>query len=84
MVNSNYIVLAGIAVIFIGIILIFVGTILQSSSSQKSEGIQTAGVVMIGPIPIIFGNDKGLVTVGVIFTVILMVLSYILFYRGGS
>ena len=83
MVNYNSIILAGFAVIVLGILLIFIGTALQSSSSSSKTEIHTGGVIMIGPIPIIFGNDKGLVVIGVIFAVVLMVLSYLLFYRGS-
>jgi uncharacterized protein (TIGR00304 family) len=40
-------------------------------------------VILIGPIPIIFGNDKGLLLIGVIFAIVLMILAYFLFYRGA-
>lgn len=83
MVNYNSIILAGFAVVVLGILLIFIGTALQSSSSSSKTEIHTGGVIMIGPIPIIFGNDKGFVVIAVIFAVVLMVLSYLLFYRGS-
>lgn len=77
-------------VIFIGIIILIIGTALQGSSqtndnnqgsSQTSE-VKTGGVVLIGPIPIIFGSDKSTIITTVILAIILMVLAYILFYRG--
>ena len=80
--NSSTLIIAGIIVIFLGIILIFIGTALQSSS--KTSEVHTGGVILIGPIPIIFGNDKGLIITGIIFAIIIMVLYYLLFYRGGS
>jgi uncharacterized protein (TIGR00304 family) len=83
MVNYNSIILAGFTVVVLGILLIFIGTALQSSSSSSKTEIHTGGVIMIGPIPIIFGNNKGLVVIAVIFAVVLMVLSYLLFYRGS-
>jgi uncharacterized protein (TIGR00304 family) len=83
LVNYNSIILIGFAVIIIGILIIFIGTALQSSSSSSKTEVHTSGVILIGPIPIIFGNDKGLVLVAVIIAVILMILSYILFYRGS-
>jgi len=82
LVNNNSIVLIGFAVVIIGILIIFIGSALQSSNSSKTE-VHTSGVILIGPIPIIFGNDKGLVMIAVIIAVILMILSYILFYRGS-
>lgn len=80
--NASVLVIAGIIVIFIGIILIFVGTLMQSTSENTE--VHTGGIIMIGPIPIIFGNDKGLIITGVVFAIVIMVLYYILFYRGGS
>ncbi len=83
MVSSNNIILTGFGFVMLGIVLIFLGTLLQpSNTNNKGEEVQTAGVVLIGPIPIIFGNDKGLIIFAVIFAVVLMILSYLLFYRG--
>lgn len=79
--NAGILIIAGIIVIFVGIILIFAGTLLQSAS--KTSEVHTGGVILIGPIPIIFGNDKGLIITGVIFAIIIMILYYILFYRGS-
>ena len=77
----------GILVLMIGIFLIFIGSIIQSTSSNQKEDadkteIKTCGVIMIGPIPIIFGNDKGMMVTGVILAIILMIIAYFLFYRG--
>ncbi len=80
MVNGNTVVLAGIVVILIGFILIFVGTALQTST--KTTDVKTGGVILIGPIPIIFGSDKGAVITAVVLAIILMIVAYFLFYRG--
>jgi uncharacterized protein (TIGR00304 family) len=90
MVNSNLLILTGFGVVMLGIVMIFLGTLLQSSSNNQlnsnSEGsstnIQTGGVIMIGPIPIIFGNNKGMIGVSVAFAIVLMVIYFLLFYRG--
>ena len=83
MVNYNSIILMGFAVLILGILLIFIGTALQSSSNDSKTEIHTGGVILIGPIPIIFGNDRTLILFGVIFAIIIMILSYFLFYRGS-
>lgn len=80
--NANMLIIAGIIVIFIGIIIIIVGTALQATS--KSGEVRTGGVILIGPIPIIFGNDRSLIIGAMIFAIVIMVLWYILFYRGGA
>lgn len=79
--NAGTLIIAGIIVIFLGIILLLVGTALQSTS--KSSEVHTGCVILIGPIPIIFGNDKGLIITGIVFAIVIMVLYYFLFYRGA-
>lgn len=44
----------------------------------KSE-IKTGGVIMLGPIPIIFGSDKESAKTAVILAIILMLLSLLIF-----
>ena len=90
MVNSNLLILAGFGVVVLGILMIFIGSVLQSANSDQSNSdsdssktsIQTGGVIMIGPIPIIFGNNKGMIGVSVVFAIILMIVYFLLFYRG--
>ena len=72
--------------IILGILLLIVGTVFLSpgkgeGSTKSTSQVRGGGVVMIGPIPIIFGTDKGSVLMVVILAIILMVLSYLLFYR---
>lgn len=80
--DTNTLIISGIIIIFVGVVLVFVGTALQSS--QKTGEVHTGGIIMIGPIPIIFGNDKSLIFMGVVFAIIIMVAWYILFYRATS
>ena len=51
----------GTALVFAGIIIIVAAVILSSmrGAGKTKEGkVKAAGVIMIGPIPIIFGTDK--------------------------
>jgi uncharacterized protein (TIGR00304 family) len=80
MVQANTIIIAGIIAIFIGFILVFMGTAMQASSSKTSD-VKTGGVILIGPIPIIFGSDKGTIVTAVVMAIIIMILAYFLFYR---
>ncbi|MGB9978009.1 TIGR00304 family membrane protein [Methanobacterium sp.] len=79
--NAAMIVITGIIVIFVGIILVIIGTALQSTS--QNEEVHTGGVILIGPIPIIFGNDKSLIVGAMIFAVVIIILWYLLVYRGS-
>ena len=84
MIKGDSLILIGITAIVIGMILIFLGTALQTTAkTEKREQIKTGGIVLIGPIPIIFGNDKGMIIIGIIAAIIIIILTYLLFYRGG-
>ncbi len=78
--NASIIVITGIIVIFVGIIILLIGTALQSTS--QNEEVHTGGVILIGPIPIVFGNDKSLIVGAMIFAAVIMILWYLLVYRG--
>jgi uncharacterized protein (TIGR00304 family) len=50
----------GITVIFIGFIILLLGVIL--SALQNPGGSQFGGLIMIGPIPIVFGSSPEITT----------------------
>lgn len=84
MIKGDSLIFIGITAIVIGMILIFLGTALQTTAkTENREQIKTGGIVLIGPIPIIFGNDKGMIIIGIIAAIIIIILTYLLFYRGG-
>ncbi len=48
----------GIALVVVGIVVIVASIIVASMGGAKKGKVRGAGVIMIGPIPIIFGTDK--------------------------
>jgi len=48
----------GVALIAVGIIIIVVAIILASMRETGKGRVKNAGIIMIGPVPIIFGTDK--------------------------
>ncbi len=48
----------GIALVVVGVIVIVLALIRASTGSDREAKVRGAGVIMIGPIPIIFGTDK--------------------------
>lgn len=86
MIKGETIIFMGIAALILGMVLIFIGTAFLSSGKTEDSAntkVSTGGVILIGPIPIVFGNDKSMVSVAIIGAIILMILAYILFYRGN-
>ena len=48
----------GIVLVVVGVIIIIIALIRASTGGEEKGKVRGAGVVMIGPIPIIFGTDK--------------------------
>ena len=64
-------------------VLVFAGLgviIIAMLSEARTEGAQVrgGGVVMVGPIPIIFGSDMKWATVAIVLAIILVLLTLIL------
>ncbi|MDO5835818.1 MAG: TIGR00304 family protein [Methanobacterium sp.] len=84
MIKGQTIILIGIVAVVVGMLLIFIGSTFISGKTDGNNNskVSTGGVILIGPIPIVFGNDKSMVSIALVGAIILMILAYILFYRG--
>jgi uncharacterized protein (TIGR00304 family) len=67
---------AGIALILVGFGIIIASIAFSRSGKTDVKG---GGVILIGPIPIIFGSDAKWATIAIILAVILVVLSLLLY-----
>jgi uncharacterized protein (TIGR00304 family) len=69
----------GIALVVAGIVVIIAAIIFASLGSAKKGGkVRGAGVIMIGPIPIIFGTDKKSVKTVLMLALALTVIALII------
>jgi len=69
----------GFILIIFGIVLAFAAMILLAFRSSRGSGkTRSAGVLLIGPIPIIFGSDKesvrGLMVLAIILIIIVLII----------
>ena len=70
--DGKTLILTGMALIFIGFLLVFIGTL---ASALGGEGeVEGGGVIMIGPIPIVFGTSRGAAGMAMVLAIILMAL----------
>jgi|WetSurMetagenome_2_1015567.scaffolds.fasta_scaffold23127_2 uncharacterized protein (TIGR00304 family) len=82
--NLEFFITLGVVLVVIGIIFVISAVIL--ASSRRSEGGKTkaAGVIMIGPIPIIFGTDKksvkSVLVLALALTITLIVAMFLYYY----
>lgn len=79
----------GFLLVFIGILVIFAGIVSMAYQTWKTggecvekpeTGVRGGGVIMIGPIPIIFGSDVTALRPIMILAIVLMVIAVILFF----
>ncbi len=71
----------GILLIFVGVVVLFAGvlTSVHRGASQESE-VKAGGVILIGPIPVIFGSDKTMILISILGA-ILFLLAYLAWRR---
>ncbi len=74
-------VLAGMLVALAGIAIIVAAALLLRDKGDGQTKVKGGGVVMIGPIPIIFGSDARWTAIAIILAIILMALWLVLFSR---
>lgn len=79
----------GFLIVLIGMLVIIAGMFSMVYQSWKTGGVgeekpettvRGGGVIMIGPIPIVFGSDVGAVKVALILAIVVMLLAFVLFY----
>ena len=80
-VDSWSLVGAGVLLVLVGFALIFLG-VLKAAWSSPGEGgggrVEGGGVILIGPIPIIFGTSSKMALIAAALAVVLMILAVIL------
>jgi uncharacterized protein (TIGR00304 family) len=58
----------GMLIIIIGCVVLFIGVINslhKQGESTADTTVRTGGIILIGPIPIVFGNDKNLLFISI-------------------
>jgi uncharacterized protein (TIGR00304 family) len=68
---------AGLLLVFAGVAIIIVGLLLTSRS--EGGGVKGAGVVLVGPVPIIFGSDAKWASIAIALAIILIFLVAVLY-----
>jgi len=65
----------GFILIILGFVLAFIAVILLAFKSRGTSGqTRSAGILLIGPIPIIFGSDKQSARVLMVLTILLIAI----------
>ncbi|MCZ7358297.1 MAG: TIGR00304 family protein [Candidatus Methanoperedens sp.] len=81
----TYLISIGIALILLGFLFVAYGIMRSSRESAGTEGrisdqgfkeerVKGGGVILIGPIPIVFGSDRRYVIIAMILAIVLVAL----------
>ncbi|NLF88547.1 DUF131 domain-containing protein [Candidatus Bathyarchaeota archaeon] len=83
MADLGYLIVVGFILVIAGIAVIIAAIIRASTRQQNEKGeddtrMKAAGVIMIGPIPIIFGTDKKSVKTVLVLALVLSIVFLII------
>ena len=70
-------VFAGIGIILVGFLVVFLATVISGDSSEEGERrtqVRGGGVIMVGPIPIVFGSDAKWASIAMVLAIVLIVV----------
>jgi uncharacterized protein (TIGR00304 family) len=70
-------VFVGIGIILVGFLVVFLATVSSGGSSEEGEKrteVRGGGIIMIGPIPIIFGSDARWASAAIVLAIVLIVI----------
>jgi uncharacterized protein (TIGR00304 family) len=71
---------SGFVLIVVGIIVIIMAILLASTRSGAKGKVKGAGVIMIGPVPIIFGTDQKSVKAVLALTIALIIVMLVYYW----
>jgi uncharacterized protein (TIGR00304 family) len=81
--REGRLIVAGSILSVIGLLVIVTGLVANSLIAGNSGSASFGGVIMIGPIPLIFGTDRTALLIAVVGAVILMVMAFVIIYMGA-
>jgi len=74
----------GILLIILGFFLVAAGMVreageegIEGEQESKKGGVRGGGVILIGPVPVVFGTDKRFALIAMILAIILMLLAIV-------
>ena len=74
MIGAGLLYALGAALIIVGVLLTVVAVFRRPASKGDSGNVKGGGVIIVGPIPIVFGTDKKTVKVLLMLSIMLTVL----------
>ena len=76
----GWLVALGITMIFVGVLLVFLGVLAQAM--QGGGEAEAGGVIIIGPLPIIFGTSSKAALLAAVLGLVMMLLALLLWLQA--
>jgi len=74
----------GITLILIGMAVIIAATLLSALGQQPSQQkVEAGGVIMIGPVPIIFGTSWRMAIIAIVLAIVLIAVALVMMLLVG-
>lgn len=69
-----FLVTIGIILIIVGFFMLAFGTMRPVHEVNREEKVKGGGVILIGPVPVVFGSDKRYALIAMLLAIVLMIL----------
>ncbi len=77
-------ILIGMLLVFLGMMVIIIDMMLHYARGGGESRVRGGGVVIVGPVPIVFGTDKKMVVTAAIIGALLTVMTLLIYlYLSG-
>jgi uncharacterized protein (TIGR00304 family) len=84
MADSAFLYVLGFVLVFVGVMILIAAVVLVSVFRGKNGKVKAAGVIVVGPVPIVFGSDKKsvktLLWLSVVFTALLIAAMFAYYF----
>jgi len=81
--KEDRLIAVGAILLFVGLLATVTGLVANALIAGGSGSASFGGVIMIGPIPVIFGTDRTVVLIAVVGAVILMTVAFTIICMGA-
>lgn len=78
--DASSLIPVGVGIIILGFLVVFTGVLLSGSRDSDST-VSGTGIIMVGPIPIIWGSDRRMVAALILLSLLLVAGYPLIFSR---
>ena len=80
---SSTLYILGLILVFVGVLVLIFTSVIIAARRGRSTKTKTAGIIIVGPVPIVFGSDKKTVKTLMVLAIILtvaLIVAFLLYY----